>query len=174
MLRSVTGGAGDEAARPRHSLRHSRPLPCWAGEHEPGRIHHHVRARHDRGVRPAGPGQTPAGQGSVGVIPSRRRVRAAENIRGHTREPDMTSDLVGVAGFEPAAFSSRSQLAMRTAMGPARLTWAATSVDVRWRLLLSMVIVTRFVTHSLGGNGLGPHPPSALLPVEPLPASTRG
>ena len=69
----------------------------------------------------------------------------------------MLSELVGVAGFEPAASSSRSQRAMRAARAAARLAWEATSADVHWRPLLSVVIVTQLVTHppehSDGGYG---------------------
>jgi hypothetical protein len=36
-----------------------------------------------------------------------------------------------VAGFEPAASSSRSQRAMRAASAAARLAWDAPSVDIR-------------------------------------------
>jgi hypothetical protein len=61
----------------------------------------------------------------------------------------MPSELVGVAGFEPAASSSRSQLAMRTTTASACLTWELPSIGVRWRPLLSVVIVTHLVTRSL-------------------------
>ena len=47
------------------------------------------------------------------------------------------------------ASSSRSQRAMRTARAAACLTWEALSVGVRWRPLLSVVIVTHLVTRSL-------------------------
>jgi hypothetical protein len=58
----------------------------------------------------------------------------------------MPSEPVGVAGFEPAASSSRSQVPIRTASAAACLTWEALSVDVRWRPRLSAVIVTHLVT----------------------------
>ena len=56
------------------------------------------------------------------------------------------SELVGVAGFEPAASSSRSQVQTRSASAAARLAWDRPSVGVRWRPLQSMAIVTHFVT----------------------------
>ena len=56
---------------------------------------------------------------------------------------------VGVAGFEPAASSSRSQVAVGSASAPACLTWEVPSVNVRWRPLLAMAIVTHLVTQSL-------------------------
>ena len=61
----------------------------------------------------------------------------------------MPSKLVGVAGFEPAASSSRSQVAVPTASGAACLTWERPSVSVRWCPLLAVVIVTHLVTRSL-------------------------
>jgi hypothetical protein len=56
---------------------------------------------------------------------------------------------VGVAGFEPAASSSRSQVASLSASAAARLAWDRPSVDVRWRPPLSVAIVTHFVTRWL-------------------------
>ena len=53
---------------------------------------------------------------------------------------------VGVAGFEPAASSSRSQVQTRTASAAASLAWDRPSVGVRWRPPLSVAIVTHFVT----------------------------
>ena len=58
----------------------------------------------------------------------------------------MPSELVGVAGFEPAASSSRSQVQTRSASAAARLAWDRSSVGVRWRPPLSVAIVTHFVT----------------------------
>jgi hypothetical protein len=55
---------------------------------------------------------------------------------------------VGVAGFEPAASSSRSQLAMRTARAAVSLTWEATSADIRRGPSLTTAIVTHLVTRS--------------------------
>ncbi len=49
---------------------------------------------------------------------------------------------VGVAGFEPAASSSRSQVQTRTASAAARLAWDRPSVGVRWRPPLAVAIVT--------------------------------
>ena len=61
---------------------------------------------------------------------------------------------VGVAGFEPAASSSRSQVAMPTASDAACLTWELPSVSVRWRPLLAVAIVTHLVTRLRAGFGL--------------------
>ena len=61
----------------------------------------------------------------------------------------MPSELVGVAGFEPAASSSRSQVAVRAASAVARVACGRPSVGVRWRPPLSVAIVTQFVTRSL-------------------------
>jgi len=47
------------------------------------------------------------------------------------------------------ASSSRSQVAVPTGSGAARLTWEPPSVNVRWRPLLVMAIVTHLVTRSL-------------------------
>jgi hypothetical protein len=58
------------------------------------------------------------------------------------------SELVGVAGFEPAASSSRSQVAQRLINALLCLTWGRASVDVRWRPQPSVVIVTQLVTRS--------------------------
>jgi hypothetical protein len=66
----------------------------------------------------------------------------------------MLYELVGVAGFEPAASSSRSQVASRAASTAACLTWERPSIDVRWRSPLTMAIVTHLVTR-LGQAGLG-------------------
>jgi hypothetical protein len=55
--------------------------------------------------------------------------------------------VVGVAGFEPAASSSRSQRAMRSTIALPLLTCLALSVDVRWRPLVSVAVVTHLVTH---------------------------
>ena len=59
---------------------------------------------------------------------------------------------VGVAGFEPAASSSRSQVAARTASSAACLTWERSSVSVRCRPLLAMVIGTHLVIRLLAGR----------------------
>ena len=58
----------------------------------------------------------------------------------------MPSELVGVAGFEPAASSSRSQVEARTASAEARVACGGPSVDARWRPPLAVAIVTHFVT----------------------------
>ena len=52
----------------------------------------------------------------------------------------------------PTASSSRSQVAAPTASAGARLTWEAPSVDVRWRPLLAVAIVTHFVTPLLASR----------------------
>ena len=59
---------------------------------------------------------------------------------------------VGVAGFEPAASSSRSQVAVRAARAAACLNWQRSSVSVRWRPRLAVVIVTHLVTRSFGSR----------------------
>jgi len=53
---------------------------------------------------------------------------------------------VGVAGFEPAASSSRSQVAVRAACAAACLTWERPSVSVYWRPPLAVAVVTHLVT----------------------------
>jgi hypothetical protein len=67
--------------------------------------------------------------------------------------------LVGVAGFEPAASSSRSQVQTRTASTAAFLAWDGPSVGVRWRPPLSVAIVTHFVIRPFasGRERLLPH-----------------
>jgi len=60
----------------------------------------------------------------------------------------MPSELVGVAGFEPAASSSRSQVAERATSAAARVPCSRPSMCVRWRPQLSVAIVTHFVTRS--------------------------
>jgi nitroimidazol reductase NimA-like FMN-containing flavoprotein (pyridoxamine 5'-phosphate oxidase superfamily) len=62
----------------------------------------------------------------------------------------MPSELVGVAGFEPAASSSRSQVQTWTASTAARMTWDRPSVTVRWRPLLSVAMLLTWL--------LGPSP----------------
>ena len=61
---------------------------------------------------------------------------------------------VGVAGFETAASSSRSQVQVRAASVAAHLACDRLSVDVRWRPPLSVAIVTQFVTRSLASRSL--------------------
>jgi hypothetical protein len=56
--------------------------------------------------------------------------------------------LVGVAGFEPAASSSRSQVPTRTARAATCLIWEAASMAVRWRPPPVMAIVTHLDTRS--------------------------
>jgi hypothetical protein len=56
------------------------------------------------------------------------------------------SELAGVAGFEPAASSSRSQVQMPPASAASCLTWDRTSVSVRGRPTLAMAIVTHLGT----------------------------
>ena len=52
----------------------------------------------------------------------------------------------GVAGFEPAACSSRSQVAVRTARAAVCLIWERPSVNVRQRPVMNVAIVTQLVT----------------------------
>jgi hypothetical protein len=61
---------------------------------------------------------------------------------------DMNPELVGVAGFEPAASSSRSQVAARATSAAARVACGRPSMRVRWRPPLLVAIVIRFVTRS--------------------------
>jgi hypothetical protein len=61
---------------------------------------------------------------------------------------------VGVAGFEPAASSSRSQVVVSTASAASCLTWERPSVDVRWRPPLAVAIVTHLVTRPPAGFSL--------------------
>ena len=58
----------------------------------------------------------------------------------------MPSELVGVAGFEPAASSSRSQVQTGATCGLARVACARPSVGVRRRPPSAVAIVTHFVT----------------------------
>ena len=59
----------------------------------------------------------------------------------------MASELVGVPGFEPAASSSRSQRATWLTATLTELTCLGSFVDIRWRPLVSMTVVTDLVTH---------------------------
>jgi hypothetical protein len=61
----------------------------------------------------------------------------------------MPSDLVGVAGFEPAASSSRSQRKMQAARAAGGVTWGRSSIGVRWRPRLTVAIVTHLVARVL-------------------------
>jgi len=54
---------------------------------------------------------------------------------------------------DSVASSSRSQVAARTASAAAHLAWDRPSVDVRWRPLLAVAIVTHFVTQSFSRRG---------------------
>jgi hypothetical protein len=58
----------------------------------------------------------------------------------------MACELVGVAGFEPAASSSRSQVVVWTTSTAACLSWDRSSVSIRWRPPMSVPIVTHLVT----------------------------
>jgi hypothetical protein len=66
------------------------------------------------------------------------------------------------SGPRGLAFSSRSQVAVRTASTATYLTWQEPSMGVHWRLLLAAAIVTQLVTRSLapsadfGKAGLSP------------------
>jgi hypothetical protein len=70
----------------------------------------------------------------------------------------MPSELVGVAGFEPAASSSRTQVQTWTASAAASLAWHRSSVSVRWRSPLAVAVVTHLVTWSVrvGITGVRP------------------
>src|SRR5690348_747408 len=78
-----------------------------------------------------------------------RRDRAATSSTSVTAEDHMPSELVGVAGFEPAASSSRSQVQACATSGLGRVACDRPSVGVRWRSPLAVAIVTHFVTRSL-------------------------
>ena len=56
---------------------------------------------------------------------------------------------VGVAGFEPAASSSRSQVPAGTTSVAACLAWDRPSMNVRWRPPSAVAIVTHLATQSL-------------------------
>ena len=92
-----------------------------------------------RSLRATDPAPAPfrsqkSGNGRLGSRNSSRNIAAT------------CSFMVGVAGFEPAASSSRSQVPARTASAAACLTWEAPSVGVRWRPSLPVAIVTHLVT----------------------------
>jgi hypothetical protein len=61
-------------------------------------------------------------------------------------------ELVGVAGFEPAASSSRTQVPAGAASAAACAACDGPSVDVRCRPPLAVAIVTHFVTQSPCGQ----------------------
>jgi hypothetical protein len=69
---------------------------------------------------------------------------------------------VGVAGFEPAASSSRSQVPVRPTSAVACLTCDRSSVCVRWRPPLSVAIVTHFVTRALASRSPATADPNTL------------
>jgi hypothetical protein len=65
--------------------------------------------------------------------------------------------MVGVAGFEPAASSSRTQVAVRTARAVVRLIWERPSVNIRQRPATNVPVVTQLVTRLAGSrSGVGP------------------
>jgi hypothetical protein len=77
--------------------------------------------------------------------------------------------------FSPQALasSSRSQVQTQTASAAARLAWDIPSVDVRWRPLLVMAIVTYFVTQFLRAPEQGRAPDHLIRRLchpHPLPA----
>jgi len=79
---------------------------------------------------------------------------------------------VGVAGFEPAASSSRSQVVLWAARTGACLTWQTPSADVRWRPWWFAVIVTQLVTrphtnsdNTVAGSGSSLRSANASIPV---------
>ena len=66
-------------------------------------------------------------------------------------------DLVGVAVFEPAASSSRSQIAERNATAVVNLTSERPSVNVRQRPVMYVPVVTQLVTRLVSScPGVGP------------------
>jgi hypothetical protein len=75
-------------------------------------------------------------------------MRQEESAQLVTYEPPTCNYHVGVAGFEPAASSSRSQLGVRTARAAVCLTWEAPSIGVRGHPLLATAMVTHLVTRS--------------------------
>jgi len=81
-------------------------------------------------------------------------IRSSWRLFGVGRIPTQytASELAGVAGFEPAASSSRSQVAVPTASAGPRLTWEPPSIDVRWRPLLAVAMVTHLVTRLLASR----------------------
>ena len=83
------------------------------------------------------------------------RAQARDKVKRNVRPGDsrMPSELVGVAGFEPAASSSRSHVAVPTASIAARLTRERPSASVRWRPPLVAAIVTHLVTQHSWGPG---------------------
>jgi len=72
---------------------------------------------------------------------------------------DLGELLVGVAGFEPAASSSRSQVRIPTASTVACLTLERLSVSVRWCPPLPVAVVTHLVTRPAREQ----HPPAPSL-----------
>jgi hypothetical protein len=75
-------------------------------------------------------------------------IRSSWRLFGVGRIPTRytASELAGVAGFEPAASSSGSQIAVRAVSAAAYLTCERPSAGVRWCLPLSVAIVTHLVT----------------------------
>jgi hypothetical protein len=60
----------------------------------------------------------------------------------------MPSELVGVAGFEPAASSSRSQVSDHSGSRILPLTSSSLSAAVHWCVVPAVGIVTQLVTRS--------------------------
>jgi hypothetical protein len=73
---------------------------------------------------------------------------------GHVPSWEWPLTWVGVAGFEPAASSSRSQVSGSAASTSACLTWERPSVDFRWGPPLVVAIVTHLVTRSFVGGAV--------------------
>jgi hypothetical protein len=67
-----------------------------------------------------------------------------------TRNEPLTC--VGVAGFEPAASSSRSQVTESVGSASAFLTCNASSISVPWRPSLATAVVTHLVTQALSSS----------------------
>jgi hypothetical protein len=69
----------------------------------------------------------------------------SHQVAGH---PSMWASSPTVAGFEPWASPSRSQVPAPTASIAVRPSWRRSSVGVRWCPLLTMTIVIHLVTRS--------------------------
>jgi hypothetical protein len=110
-----------------------------------------ITPRRDRRDRPI---DAPVRAGHAIDVGSHGRMTANDQGRVSTlcRNPSYLGLLVGVAGLDPAASSSRSQVLAGTASRAALLAWDRPSMSVRWRPPVSMVIVTHLVTRSLASR----------------------
>ena len=75
----------------------------------------------------------------MGIDPALLPQERPDRLDGR-RPVGLACDLVRVAGFEPAASSSRSQIAVRTARAAVRLIWERTSINIRQRLVMNVPI----------------------------------